>query len=225
VPPGVTAKLQFGDDLIDGGTANAVRLIVEPWHPGMEVNMNPRLGIDPEVLNWSDSNFWRRWRFSDRLAYLEIFVAAEVAVYEYDCTGESRKASVLSDSYRAECDARPQRPLPVPASPRATVWTDSSEGTPASEETLQGVGFPRGPAVPGTDHGLPQVAVGTPKHLPDDTRPCNSKLGWSTPKGFAGICACTAVYACVFPRSGACDFRPLVARVRASGVSRQRCRR
>lgn len=49
VPPGVTTKLRFGDNLIDGGTADAVSLIADPWHPGMEVSMNPRLGI-PEYL-------------------------------------------------------------------------------------------------------------------------------------------------------------------------------
>ena len=37
---------------------------------------------------------------------LQIFAAAEVAVYEYGCTGRSRRADALTDDYKAECDAR-----------------------------------------------------------------------------------------------------------------------
>lgn len=148
VPEGVTAKLQFGDRLIDGGTAGVVRLTVDPWHPDMEVRMNPRLGLDPEVLNWSESPFWRRWRFTDRLTFLEIFVAAEVATYEFDCTGGSRKAHVLSDSYRAECNARPRRQHPAPAPRPTKTWSHPEEGAPASKETMEGIGYPKGPAVP-----------------------------------------------------------------------------
>lgn len=81
----------------------------------MVVKLNPRLGIDPEVLNWSTSPFWRRWNFTERLKMMEVFVAREVAVYEYDCTGTSRQQDFLSDGYRAECEARGHGMAPVPA--------------------------------------------------------------------------------------------------------------
>jgi hypothetical protein len=148
VPEGVNAKLQFGDRIIDGGAADAIRLTVDPWTPDMNVRMNPRLGIDPEVHNWSLSDFWRRWRFTDRLVYMEIFVAGEVATYEYDCTGDSRRARLLSESYMAECDARPRRQRPTPAPRPPTVWTTPEGGTPASAETLADIGYPNGPTVP-----------------------------------------------------------------------------
>jgi hypothetical protein len=148
VPEDATVKLQLGDRLIDNGTADVVRLTVDPWQPDMEVRMNPRLGIDPEVLNWSQSPFWRRWRFTDRLTYLEIFVAAEVATYEYDCTGESRKSQLLTDSYKAECDARPKRQHPSPARRPTTAWSHPQQAAPVSKETLEGIGYPNGPAVP-----------------------------------------------------------------------------
>lgn len=67
----------------------------------MRVRMNPRLGIDPEVLNWSESPFWRKWKFNDRMPCMEIFVAGEVATYEHECTGDSRKAELLSGEFRA----------------------------------------------------------------------------------------------------------------------------
>jgi hypothetical protein len=38
---------------------------------------------------------------------MQVFVSAEIAVYEYDCTGASRKPEALTDEYKAECDARP----------------------------------------------------------------------------------------------------------------------
>lgn len=47
VPPGVSATLQFGDRLIDGGSADAVRLLVDPWEPEMNVRMNPHLASIP----------------------------------------------------------------------------------------------------------------------------------------------------------------------------------
>ena len=144
LPPGTRATIQFGDRIIDGGTADCVRLTVHDWTPDMVVKLNPRLGIDPEVLNWSNSPFWRRWNFTERLKMMEIFVAGEVAVYEYDCTGTSRKQDLLSDGYRAECDTRGHRAAPVPAPRGDTEWTEPESGKPASAETMKEVGYPRG---------------------------------------------------------------------------------
>jgi hypothetical protein len=75
---------------------------------------------------------------------MEIFVAGEVAVYEYDCTGTSRKQDLLSDGYRAECEARGDRAAPVPAPRGDTEWTEPESGKPASAETMKEVGYPRG---------------------------------------------------------------------------------
>jgi hypothetical protein len=144
LPPGTQATLQFGDRIIDGGIADCVRLTVRGWTPDMVVKLNPRLRIDPEVLNWSTSPFWRRWNFTERLKMMEIFIAGEVAVYEYDCTGTSRKQYLLSDVYKAECDARGHGTAPVPALRGDTKWTEPESGKPASAETMEEVGYPRG---------------------------------------------------------------------------------
>lgn len=144
LPPGTQATMQFGERVIDGGVADCVRLTVHNWTPDMIVKVNPRLGIDPEVLNWSTSPFWRRWDFSERLKMMEIFVAGEVAVYEFDCTGASRKQDLLSEGYKAECSARGHGATPVPP-PRGEIeWTEPKSGMPASAATMNEVGYPRG---------------------------------------------------------------------------------
>jgi hypothetical protein len=91
--------------LVDGH-AQVARISVTPWVDGAEVKVNPRIGIDPEVAEWSESGFWSRVRFTERLNMIQIFLAAEIAVYEYDYTGSSRKAEVLASSYREGCDQR-----------------------------------------------------------------------------------------------------------------------
>jgi hypothetical protein len=144
LPPGTQATIQFGERIIDGGSADCVRLTVHNWTPDMVVKLNPRLGIDPEVLTWSTSPFWRRWNFTERLKMMEIFIAGEVAVYEYDCTGTSRKQDLLSGGYKAECDARGHGTAPVPAPRGDTEWTEPESGKPASAETMKEVGYPRG---------------------------------------------------------------------------------
>jgi hypothetical protein len=37
---------------------------------------------------------------------LKVAVESVVVPFEYDCTGDSRKAKLLTESFRAECDAR-----------------------------------------------------------------------------------------------------------------------
>jgi hypothetical protein len=115
----------------------------------MQVTVNPRIGIDPEVGEWAESRFWRRVRFSERLMMIQLFVAAEVAVCEYDCTGQTRKPDVLTDSYKAECDAR-ERNDP----PRRVVepweWSSPAEGAPSTEERFFGRDFPPHGRGPGT---------------------------------------------------------------------------
>lgn len=72
----------------------------------MEIEINPRMGIDPEIEAWSRSPFWSKIPFPERLKMLQVFVAAEVAVYEYDATGVSREQEALTADYKASCDAR-----------------------------------------------------------------------------------------------------------------------
>ena len=132
VPAGSRTSLQWGQRTLVDGRAQVARIAVTPWVDGTEVSVNPRIGIDPEVAEWAESPFWSRVRFTERLQMIQIFLAAEVAVYEYDCTGSSRKAEVLSSSYRQECDQRgPLAPIRRPAAPNV-VWGSPTDGTTSS---------------------------------------------------------------------------------------------
>jgi hypothetical protein len=77
---------------------------VTPWDEDAVVKFNPRSGIDPEIDQWSVSHFWGPKRFGDRVAMLPTCVAGEIAVYEYDCRGTSRREDMLTGSFRQECD-------------------------------------------------------------------------------------------------------------------------
>ena len=144
IKPTPRVTVQWGQRVLKDGRAEVARFLVEPWsdrHDPAQVSVNPRVGIDPEIEQWSSSPFWRRTRFSDRLAYFQTFVAAEVAAYEYDCTGASRKASMLSDSYRAECDAR-DRTEPMPMMSNPVEWSGAIAPTPSTIDRFEGRDFP-----------------------------------------------------------------------------------
>jgi len=146
VPAGSTARLQWGQRVLVDGRAQVARISVAPWVDGAEVQVNPRLGIDPDVAEWAASAFWSRVRFNDRLRMIQAFLAAEIAIYEYDCTGASRKADLLLPAYRDECDLRGplgpiQRTVPADVS-----WGPARGGTPTSELRLLGHDFPSGAA-------------------------------------------------------------------------------
>jgi hypothetical protein len=145
VPPGARTTLQWGQRVLVDGHARVALIRVTPWAEGDEVSVNPRIGIDPEVAEWADSPFWRRIRFDERLTMIQIFLSAEIAVYEYDCTGTSRKAEALSAAYRAECDQRgPRKPIRrLP--PEPVSWGTPQDGTASTEERFLGVDFPAGP--------------------------------------------------------------------------------
>ncbi len=73
---------------------------------------------------------------------IEVFLSAEVAIYEYDCTGASRKADALMPGYRAECDKRGrQGPIRRPDRP-PVVWAPPSPGTASTLERFDGVDLP-----------------------------------------------------------------------------------
>ena len=49
------------------------------------------------------SPFWRRIAYSERFRMMQIYVAADIATYEYDCTGRSRRTGPLTEEFPAEC--------------------------------------------------------------------------------------------------------------------------
>jgi len=135
------------------GYAQVARISVSPWTEDMELSVNPRIGIDPEIAEWAESAFWSRVRFTERLRMIQVFLSAEIAVYEYDCTGASRKAQVLVPEYRAQCDERgPQGPIRRPARPQVT-WGPPSIGTSSTSARFEGQGFPTGAAPIDVDRG------------------------------------------------------------------------
>jgi hypothetical protein len=70
-------------------------------------------------------------------------VSAEIAAYEYDCTGSSRKADLLTDPYKSECDARrtTAKRFPRRASP-SIIWTEPVAGRSVTDAHLDGTDFP-----------------------------------------------------------------------------------
>jgi hypothetical protein len=143
LPAGYEATMQLGERVIADGYADVVRFVVTPCHADVKVEVNPRIGIDPDIEEWTASPFWRRIRFPDRLRMLELFVGGEIAAYEYDCTGGGRKSDMLTQTYKDECDARHRAGRRWPARQRTEVqWSKplpKRRGTPSE---LAGEGFP-----------------------------------------------------------------------------------
>jgi hypothetical protein len=143
VPAHCSTRLQFGERVIRNGCADVARVVVTPWREGMTVEVNPRIGIDPEIDGWAESEFWRRVRWSERLIMMQLFVAGEIAAFEYDCTGASRKAEALTAEYKAECNARRR---PGKRSPKRehkpVVWGAATRGRSSNEERFAGVDLP-----------------------------------------------------------------------------------
>jgi hypothetical protein len=142
---GRTTTLQWGQRALINGKADLARIVVRPWDGTLEshdVRVNPRVGIDPEIAAWADSPFWRRVRFTERLAMIQVFVSAEIAAYEYDCTGHSRKADVLAAEYKAQCDGR-RKDLPPRRLPTTTfTWTEPEVGRHSTQARFEGEDFP-----------------------------------------------------------------------------------
>lgn len=146
VPEGSTVSFEWGERVLKDGCANVARITVSPWNPGLNVAVNPRIGIDPEIAQWSGSSFWRGQRFAERLAVIQTFVAGEIAAYEFDCTGDSRKATLLTEGFKAEARThRPPGSISRPPRP-PVVWTPAGLGRPSSAARFVGGDFPNGPA-------------------------------------------------------------------------------
>jgi hypothetical protein len=141
VPAGSSVTFQWGRRVLSGGVADAARVTVQPWSSDMTVSINPRVGIDPEIGEWAKSPFWRRVRFGERLSMIQLFVAAEVAAYEYDCTGQTRKSKLLAESYKAECDSR-ERNGPPRSNTEHRQWSPPVAGRPSTRERFWGHDFP-----------------------------------------------------------------------------------
>ena len=141
-PNGTNVTLEWGERTVTEGYADVARLTVRPYRPGMQVRVNPRIGIDPEVAEWSRSPFWAKWPFDERLKMIQVFVAGEIATYEYDCTGSGRKAYMVTDHFRAESDAR-RGPLPQLARVRPAVqWKPAEPARRSSRARFEGLDFP-----------------------------------------------------------------------------------
>jgi hypothetical protein len=120
---GRQATLQWGSRVVRGPVTDVARVTINPWDDDAVVKVNPRSGIDPEIDQWSVSPFWGPKRFGDRVHMMQIFVAGEIAVYEYDCTGTSRREDMLTGSFRQECDIRGSSRQPVRAARPAEQWS------------------------------------------------------------------------------------------------------
>lgn len=131
LPEGCSAQLQWGSRVLGSGKTEVPRVVVEPWQHDMQVEINPRSTIDPEIEDWSASPFWRRISYSERFTMMQAFVAGEVAVYEYDSTGATRKADLLTLEFRAESDRRRPPARPVASERPVTVWSAPVAGKPA----------------------------------------------------------------------------------------------
>ena len=142
VPDNVETTLEWGERTVVDGHAEVLRVTVRPYEPGMEVSVNPRVGIDPEIEEWSRSPFWAKWPFDDRLKMVQVFVAGEIAAYEYDCTGGGRKSDMVTESFRAESDARRGPISPLARTRRPVEWTPAGPGKTSTRERFEGLDFP-----------------------------------------------------------------------------------
>lgn len=158
VPEGSAVTVEWGDRTVVHGHADAARITVRPYEPGMEVSVNPRIGIDPEIAEWSRSPFWSKIPFDERLKMMQIFVGAEIATYEYDCTGDSRQADLLTTGFRDASDARRNTIAELIRTRPPVDWTPAGLGRTSTRERFEGYDFPKGGA--GPRDGRPQGPAG-----------------------------------------------------------------
>lgn len=141
-PDWTTPKLEWGERTIVDGRADVARITFSPHRPDMEVSVNPRIGIDPEIDEWSSSPFWSHIRFGERMRMIQVFVAAEIAPYEYDCTGQSRKRDLIVEEVREQMDERRGTAKTLRRVRPAVPWRLADSGKPSTRERLSGLDFP-----------------------------------------------------------------------------------
>ena len=133
---GRKATLQWGTRVVRGPVTDVARVTIAPWDDDAVVKFDPRSGVDPEIDQWSVSPFWGSKRFGDRVAMMQISVAGEIAIYEYDCKGTSRREDMLTDSFRQECDARRGCKQPVRTARPAQQWSAPVAPRPTTLERI-----------------------------------------------------------------------------------------
>lgn len=123
IPDSCTVDFDFRERVITDYQAEIARFTVTPWQDEWEVQVNPQTGLDLEIsADWAASPFWGRIAYNERLYILEGVVISIIAPLEYDCTGTSRKAKVLTESFRAECDSRRKPPDRSGTGPPSRDW-------------------------------------------------------------------------------------------------------
>lgn len=128
--------LQFGSRIVRGPFTDVARIEISPWDESTTVKFNPRATIDPEIYEWSSSPFWSSVPFGQRLRIVQEFVAGEIAMYEYDCKGSSRRESLLTDNFRNECDSRERSKTPERVSVENDAWGEPKTPTPTTLERI-----------------------------------------------------------------------------------------
>ncbi len=73
---------------------------------------------------------------------MQVFVACDIATYEYDCTGRGRRTELLTDGFRAESDARRSiSASPIRVRPEV-AWKPAGPGRPSTRGRFEGLDFP-----------------------------------------------------------------------------------
>jgi hypothetical protein len=106
VPAQCRVTDKWAKRVVIDGEAEIAGFTVTPWDATWDVQVNPRAGIEPEIGDWAESAFWSRINYEERLLMLRVAVESVLVMLEYDCLGSSRKSKFLTDSFRAESDAR-----------------------------------------------------------------------------------------------------------------------
>jgi hypothetical protein len=124
--------------VLGSGKTEVLRITIEPWSDGMKVIVNPRSIIDPEIEDWSASPFWRGVTCAERFAMMQIFVAGEVAIYEYDSTGETRKPEMLTSEFKALSESRRQPASKITEQRAPTMWSHRVAGKLSTRSSFDG---------------------------------------------------------------------------------------
>ena len=117
--------VQWGSRLFRNGLCDLAKIRIEPITPGLSPRVNPGVTIDPEIEEWQESKFWRQIPFSERLSKIQLFLAGEIAVYEYDCLGHSRNVHFLTSEFKKLSDERGHIGLPEMEEHPQVSWSES----------------------------------------------------------------------------------------------------
>lgn len=145
VPSGVAPTLEWGQRVFSGGRCDLARVTFPDADSSAGVSCNPRVGIDPEIVEWSESDFWKNIRFSEQLNMLMISVKAEIDVYDYDCTGAPAARRTVTSAFADESDRLREAGLFPPlktVTPEPPTWTPAGSPRVSNMERFMGHDFP-----------------------------------------------------------------------------------